>query len=551
MRFGASGKLWVGGVLCASLIFLLFCIAIGDDGVLPKKGRPDLVQIEPQTGSGRGEMPAVSFLHDKHTEALKGQDCTTCHVRQTDNARLKFAFKKAERAGNTPEMDFFHANCIGCHTEIAAKGTKSGPTEGQCRLCHVASPEIVSSRQPIPFDRSLHYRHEANRQIKSLADGETGNCSACHHDYDAALKKTVFSKGNESSCTYCHGKPGHDPARPMKAAAHDACVACHVANTGENQKSGPITCAGCHDASQQAKIQKVENPPRLKRGQPDAVLMAARYFSQKPASGEAIKPPAVAGVAFNHKAHEGSVADCKSCHHSSLQKCATCHTPDGAPDGKFIRLEQAMHDTAAGESCMGCHQIAQKAMECAGCHGATGKEAFSQRECGTCHSVTNSEMAGWVGMDEKKRAARASELTSPKMDIRSLLPDSEIPEIVTIGVMADQYKPASFPHRKIVHSLADRMDGNKLAKAFHSKPDTLCQGCHHNSPITPRPAACISCHGKTETGGSDNRPALMAAYHNQCMTCHQKMGIEKPAATDCTACHPGRDSAGAVTSAKN
>jgi len=31
---------------------------------------------------------------------------------------------------------------------------------------------------------------------------------------------------------------------------------------------------------------------------------------------------------------------------------------------------------------------------------------------------------------------------------------------------------------------------------------------------------------------------LKGAYHGQCMTCHQRMGIEKPLSTDCTACHP-------------
>lgn len=546
MRFGASGRLWVGGLISAALVFLLFCVAVGNDGTPPKKGRPDLVQIMPRMEGAPNEMPPVFFLHDQHTEALKGQDCATCHVRETDDSRLKFAFKKVDGAGEKSDMDFFHANCIGCHGEIAAKGTKSGPTESQCRLCHVTSPEFAGNRQPIAFDRSLHHRHEKNPRIRPIAATDTDNCSACHHDYDAAAKKTVFKKGNEGSCAYCHGKPGKEPARPMKAAAHDACVVCHAATTGENQKSGPLTCSGCHDASQQARIEKVEAPPRLKRGQPDAALMAARYFSQNPA-GDPVKAPAVAAVAFNHKAHEGAVAECRSCHHDSLEKCSTCHTPDGAPAGKFVRIEQAMHDTTSDKSCAGCHQSTQKASECAGCHSAMGKKSFSQRQCSVCHSVSNGEMTGLLGADEKKRAARATEWSDRKTEMKSLPPDSEIPEIVTIGVMADQYKAATFPHRKIVHSLSDRMEGNKMAGAFHTETETLCRGCHHNSPISPRPAACVSCHGKSPTGETDNRPALMAAYHNQCMTCHQKMGIEKPADTACTACHPGRDSAGSAT----
>ena len=32
-------------------------------------------------------------------------------------------------------------------------------------------------------------------------------------------------------------------------------------------------------------------------------------------------------------------------------------------------------------------------------------------------------------------------------------------------------------------------------------------------------------------------PGLKAAYHQQCMGCHREMGLEKPAATECAACH--------------
>jgi mono/diheme cytochrome c family protein len=32
----------------------------------------------------------------------------------------------------------------------------------------------------------------------------------------------------------------------------------------------------------------------------------------------------------------------------------------------------------------------------------------------------------------------------------------------------------------------------------------------------------------------------MAAFHQQCIGCHQSMGLEKPAATACADCHKER-----------
>jgi hypothetical protein len=71
-------------------------------------------------------------------------------------------------------------------------------------------------------------------------------------------------------------------------------------------------------------------------------------------------------------------------------------------------------------------------------------------------------------------------------------------------------------------------------------PLTLCAGCHHQSPADINPPKCASCHGANPPGPGDGRPALMGAYHNQCMGCHTRMEIAKPAATACSECHPKR-----------
>ena len=85
------------------------------------------------------------------------------------------------------------------------------------------------------------------------------------------------------------------------------------------------------------------------------------------------------------------------------------------------------------------------------------------------------------------------------------------------------------------------MKDSPLANYFHSDPGTMCQGCHHNSPLSKTPPACVSCH-KNIVGQASfdpreaNRPGLLAAQHGQCMSCHKDMAV-KPVATACTECH--------------
>ena len=59
---------------------------------------------------------------------------------------------------------------------------------------------------------------------------------------------------------------------------------------------------------------------------------------------------------------------------------------------------------------------------------------------------------------------------------------NDIPEMVVIKDLADQYKPCEFTHRKQVLALLKGMQGNTLAEYFHRDPGTMCQGCHHYSP---------------------------------------------------------------------
>ena len=117
------------------------------------------------------------------------------------------------------------------------------------------------------------------------------------------------------------------------------------------------------------------------------------------------------------------------------------------------------------------------------------------------------------------------------------LADGDIPEKVVIKRISKQYEPVELPHRKMIRTLIKNIQNNQLAQYFHREETTLCQGCHHNSPASAKPPGCSSCHGQPFDEKNIFKPGLKAAYHQQCMECHAVMGIEKPAANDCTACH--------------
>lgn len=86
-----------------------------------------------------------------------------------------------------------------------------------------------------------------------------------------------------------------------------------------------------------------------------------------------------------------------------------------------------------------------------------------------------------------------------------------------------QYNPVRFMHSKHAASLGGD-----------------CAACHHYRPAdpnTPETVACRSCHQDTRTAGDSERIGLKAAYHMQCMNCHEQM---KKGPVSCEGCHSKR-----------
>ncbi len=538
MKKGRSRFRWAGILMGIGMVAICGISAQGIEALGGKRTeRADVITIDTLHAFGDLERPDVVFLHDQHTDALEkqGKSCDTCHlsekrfkmvpdtlesaIKRVDHLSPKF--KRLKDEGRQEVMDIYHDECIGCHNRTADEGHESGPVT--CGECHREDPPAMSNRADMGMDRSLHYRHVKAQEKK---------CELCHHKYDALKDKLYYAKGEEGTCRYCHEEQTEENRISMRLASHIACLDCHRKTMEKEKVAGPVRCSGCHHPEMQEKIEKVDPVPRMERNQPDALIVKISE------GGEAGAPEnnRMAAVPFDHKAHEIYNDTCRVCHHEEMKTCSSCHSLLDTKTEGSVNLAQAMHQLRTDTSCIGCHAEQQEAKECAGCHGFMAKhrkqpDAF----CKTCHMTPVEELQKETTPEAMTAMAQAQLAARQSVDGTYDLAD--IPETVTMGVMAKDYEPAKMPHRKIVTSMLKKIEGNKLAAHFHQEKGTFCQGCHHNAPPSKKPPRCSSCHGKPFDPLRPDMPGLKAIYHDQCIGCHDRMGVEKPAAVDCISCH--------------
>ncbi len=459
------------------------------------------ITLELPAELGALQRPPVEFEHGEHTEALEDKGCEACHLKGDDGGLIHKFNRKDDVSQGDALKDLYHDKCMGCHKERSAAGQKSGPVV--CAQCHVAqAPESVSLRQEMAFDYSLHFRHVQATQEK---------CEKCHHVYDERRKKLEYVKEKEDACSDCHGDKDDGKNLSLKNASHASCITCHTEAKNKGKKHGPVLCTGCHDAASQEKFERVarRDIPRLKRGQKDKI-----WISAEDAKSEA--------VPFNHEDHEKETTFCTTCHHKTPKPCKECHTLTGKKEGGGVTMEKAYHLASSKRSCVGCHKMETEKKECAGCHTMPRMhDSPGSQACVICHTGPPTSQT-----DE----APASEVKLADLPVSS----DDFPDTTVIDTLKNRYMPSKMPHRKMVAALDKAVRDNKLARKFHGRTETLCAGCHHNQPLGARPRPCKACHGAEAVPAKD-KPALRAAYHRQCMGCHEAMKIEK--GLGCTDCH--------------
>ncbi len=282
-------------------------------------------------------------------------------------------------------------------------------------------------------------------------------------------------------------------------------------------------------------------------GAPSAMVMFP--VSEKPNPfGTGMKP-----VVFNHLLHERKVENCESCHHTGdMVSCTSCHTVEGKEEGNFITLETAMHaeniaaraDGATPASCVSCHLQNLERRDCAGCHSLLPVLPRAENYCASCHDVSASMtkeqfMQGIKGeLDVAENEALAAQTVYEREQKRAKpLSPFEIPYKVHIDALENEYEGNIFNHARHYTSLIKRIGDDNLAAAFHNDPLTLCGACHHQSPPSVTPPKCINCHSPSINPNTPERPSLKAAYHLQCMGCHDAMQVSRPQNTSCVTCH--------------
>ncbi len=543
------------------LSFFLACLGLGtpcgattDQTAVVNK---NLILLLPQNPLGKLQRPPVTFNHDLHTSVLResGQtDCTVCHVTEDSTIGpmprkvVVFRFPKApvDPANRAAVMQANHNECVSCHRKMASSGKRSGPDIGLCGKCHVKSPfrETKWQRKPI-FNYVTHAKHLKNIELHQVGSefavvadlkidpaalADSRRCELCHHVVDEGSKKLIYKKDCENSCGSCHKAQDEKNVRSLKNVVHAACITCHMktheavkkaGNIRSERKWGPYDCKGCHGEQKVPTREEIQQLPRLVRGQKD--IMDLSYSIPKDQTlAEQLPLARMKAVPFNHKMHEPRVEFCNTCHHHSLEKCANCH-PRGGGDikkGGGVSYERAYHSATARQACAGCHNTEKEKATCAGCHIRQGTE-LPRTSCQICHRGPLN--GNWP------EAPLISDHTDPQ----------KVPERIKIKTLQKEFEPADFQHVKIIKRLIGISNQNPLAKWFHAgNQRVMCDSCHHHSPPEGENSVpkCVSCHGRSFDPAMLGRPGTLAAYHRQCMECHENMK-QKPLSLECTKCH--------------
>ena len=503
---------------------------------VPVEQLKDKISIAHADIFGSLERPQVIFDHKKHIEALvkdgkkDWETCDSCHPWNEDKTHMSFIFpQKVAKKDKDSYMHAYHDECMDCHKEMSSEKKKSGPVV--CGECHV---EKLAALQYIYPAAEFSYEHHDNHDKKLKEKNIQDNCAYCHHIYNEEL---VYEKGKEWSCYYCHeigrktgpvlaeetriiGKKGLG----LDRVSHTRCLNCHLyykkqdegKKKAKDEKEIPIECAQCHTGKYKT-IAELEKVPRPDSGQAEKAFIDVDKAKMK-------------GVPFDHKSHQTQSKTCRGCHHETLNACKECHTLIGNPDGGNINIAGAYHEISSEQSCSGCHTVKKAEKNCNGCHHAimpvdAQTKGPKKAICAICHSG-------------KRELLPATKLSIAGLDTE------KVKKEVEVKILEKEYEPSKFPHIKIIEKMVKISNDDKLGSYFHRDLQTLCEGCHHQSRAEAEakkdePPYCRNCHSIAFDPQRINRPRLLAAYHRQCIQCHQKMELEKP--KECKECHKEKE----------
>lgn len=350
--------------------------------------------------------------HNKHVIAAE-KKCETCHhildekqkklihKKDTENS-CRACHKDVTEKTARPLQKVAHAECIGCHMDLAAKGKKKvGPFE--CKGCHgehkelkpddiVKIPRLVRGQKDV-LDLVLKDPKSARMKVVAFNhkshEPRTQFCNTCHH---YSLEK----------CSNCHTEKGDfkkGGGVSFERAFHkdgvaQSCVGCHQKSKQKKECAGchqwmpdplpKVSCPICHGGPSGGKPLEEAKPLPVefdKEKVPDKLLVKSLEKQFKPAElvhqkiiKKLVTISNTNSLARTFHAAKGENAICAGCHHKmemtaakKVPNCTTCH------GRRFDPKEMGKPGILAAyhRQCMGCHKAMNQkpqALECVKCH---------------------------------------------------------------------------------------------------------------------------------------------------------------------------------------
>lgn len=214
--------------------------------------------------------------------------------------------------------------------------------------------------------------------------------------------------------------------------------------------------------------------------------------------------------------------------------------------GKVV-FDHAAHFKGNNIACQKCHHESEKQRDdvqrCGVCHGVTFDAAFRKNHvtdikdpasCATCHHMSLAP-AKW-GHD-----AHVKDYGVDCRDCHHKNKDIE-PEPQNCADCHQQKGDAAMPSlRKAVHTKCQSCHEDLFAAKVqgcakcHTKVESRPELAKGTFKVDPLYADCATCHVGQKL--KDLVPGRMAAFHGQCITCHEKTGKGPYKKDQCNQCH--------------
>lgn len=382
-----------------------------------------------------------------------------------------------------------------------AQTSPHGTINIACEKCHTT--DSWKMRADPSFDHAttgfvLEGKHKATSCVgchKNLVfTRQAQQCSSCHVD--------VHKAELGANCTRCHSLQSwkitdmiqrHQSTRFPLIGRHASldCVDCHSGASGNQYRSTPTTCYGCHKTD----FDNSKNPNHTFAGFSTDCSKCHRVNASQWSGG------------FDHNltgfpligAHQ-SVA-CISCHKTQIfkntaQECYACHQSDyqstTTPNHALAKLStacQTCHTTLVWKPSTFSHNNTKfpltgshRSVQCVDCH-TNGQFAGLSSACFTCHQ------------------SDYNKTTSPNHVTGLLNHQCESCHTTTA------WQPSTFSHTATKFPLT----GKHLA--------TPCEACHTNGNYQLVYTNCTQCH-TADFQGASNPNHVAGNFSQNCATCH-------------------------------